>query len=163
MAAGSDGAYRRGMKIISSAGATGLLAGTALLLLLAGCYTADSGRRTGYQGRARGQAEVTVVYADDYDYYPGYETYYSRSRHEYVYRDGGAWVHRPQPNGVSLEVLLAAPSVRMDFRDSPEQHHDTVVRSYPKNWQRPENKRDDKSDKKDRKDDGKDDRKDDHR
>ena len=80
---------------------------------------------------------------DDYDYYPGYEVYYARNRHEYVYREGNAWVHRPQPPGVSANVLLAAPSVRVDFHDSPERHHDAVVRSYPKNWHQPDDKKND--------------------
>ena len=147
----------------------GLLTGTALLLLASGCYTEVSSRRTGYSGR------TTVMFEDDYDYYPGYEVYYSRSRHEYVYRDGNTWVRRPQPSGVSVEILLAAPSVRMDFRDAPELHNDTVVRSYPRNWKRPDSKaevkqekkaevkqeqKDERNEKKDRKDDDKDDRKD---
>ena len=146
--------------------ATGLLAGTALLLLLSGCYTEVSDRRTVYQSRAT----TTVMFEDDYDYYPGYEVYYSRSRHEYVYLDGNTWVRRPQPRGVTLEVLLAAPAVRVDFRDSPEQHHAAVVRSYPRDWKRADSKgdeqkekKDGKKEKKDRKDDDKDDRKDEHR
>jgi hypothetical protein len=134
---------------------TGLLAGAAFLLLLSGCYTNGSVRSTGYQGRAAGHSEVAVTYEDDFDYYPGYEVYYSRNRNEYVYRDGNAWVRRPQPNGVSLDVLLASPAVRMDFRDAPELHHDTVVRSYPKNWKRPESKGEVKQDKTDQKDDNK--------
>ncbi len=152
------------MKRTPSSLAAGLLAGTALLLLLSGCYTEGSGRRTAYQGR------TTIIYEDDYDYYPGYEVYYSRSRHEYVYRDGSNWVRRSQPTGVSVEVLLAAPAVRMDFRDAPEQHHDAVVRSYPRDWKRADSKADvkqekkeDRKEKKDRKDDDKDDRKDEHR
>jgi hypothetical protein len=31
-------------------------------------------------------------------------------------------------------VLLASPSVKMDFHDSPAQHHAAVVKQYPKNW-----------------------------
>jgi hypothetical protein len=74
-----------------------------------------------------------------------------------MYREGNAWVRRPEPRGVSVNVLLAAPSVRMDFHDSPEQHHSTVVRSYPKTWRQPakaQDKKDDHRDdkKKDRKD-----------
>jgi hypothetical protein len=151
------------MKRTSLPVATGLLVGAAFLLLLPGCYTNGPVRSTGYQGRASGHSEVAVTYEDDYDYYPGYEIYYSRNRHEYVYRNGNAWVRRPQPGGVSLDVLLASPAVRVDFRDAPELHHDTVVRTYPKNWKSPENKGEVKQEKKDQKDDEKDQRKDDHR
>lgn len=170
---------------------TSLLAGAALLALLSGCETDGSARVTLYGERSHPYGHTTVVYEDDYDYYPGYEVYYSRNRREYVYRDGGNWVRRPQPTGVSLNVLMAAPSVRVDFRDSPERHHDRVVRSYPRNWNRPGNhadarvnqqdnrrdervgnnddrrddhrdgRKDEKKNKKDRKDDDKDDRKDD--
>jgi hypothetical protein len=74
---------------------------------------------------------------DAYDYFPGYETYYNRTSHEFVYRDGTQWVRRPAPREVSREVMLAAPSVRMDFHDSPEFHHDSVIKNYPKGWAPP--------------------------
>jgi len=72
--------------------------------------------------------------SDDYVYYPGYEVYYSSNRHNYVYRDGRNWVTRPAPPRVSVDVLLASPSVQMDFHDAPAQHHSTMIKSYPKNW-----------------------------
>ena len=78
--------------------------------------------------------ETTLVAQDDYVYYPGYDVYYSGRRHEYAYMDGGLWVSRPAPRGVSVEVLLASPSVRMDFHDSPAYHHAAVVQRYPRNW-----------------------------
>jgi hypothetical protein len=90
-----------------------------------------------------------VVYQDDYDYYPGYEVYYSRTRREYVYRDGNAWVRRPQPRGISEIELRRAPSVRVDFHDAPEQHHSTVIRTYPRNWTPPGQRRDDRDDRRD--------------
>ena len=74
---------------------------------------------------------------DDYVYYPGYEVYYSSSRHQYAYREGRAWVSRPAPRGVSVNVLLASPSVRMNFHDAPAQHHSAVVQQYPRNWKPP--------------------------
>jgi hypothetical protein len=74
------------------------------------------------------------VVQDDYVYYPNYECYYSVSRHQYAYREGDNWVSRPAPRGVSVNVLLASPSVRMDFHDSPANHHENVVKQYPKNW-----------------------------
>ena len=81
--------------------------------------------------------QTVVVYQDDYDYYPGYEIYYSRNRREYVYRDGRRWVRSSAPRGVSLQVLAASPSVRVDFRDSPEYHHARIVQTYPRNWAPP--------------------------
>ena len=76
----------------------------------------------------------TFAVQDDYVYYPQYECYYSVSRHQYAYRDGSAWVARPAPRGVSVDILAASPSVKMNFHDSPAQHHATVVKQYPKNW-----------------------------
>jgi hypothetical protein len=123
-------------KISSFAAVTGVLAGAALLMLLTGCETDGSAQVTLYGDRPHGYGTATVMFEDDYDYYPGYEVYYSRNRREYVYRDGNAWVRRSQPSGVSLNILLSSPSVRVDFRDSPEYHHDTVVSRYPRNWNR---------------------------
>lgn len=137
------------------AGKVGPIIGTVLFVALTACVKNESNQRRGYRGSPVVQAQATVVIQDDYDYYPGYETYYSRNRHEYVYRDGNAWVRRPEPRGVTANVLLAAPSVRLDFHDSPEQHHSSVVRSYPKNWTPPGKdhgaKDDRNSDKKDEK------------
>jgi len=31
-------------------------------------------------------------------------------------------------------VLLASPSVHMDFHDSPAKHHAEMIHKYPKNW-----------------------------
>jgi hypothetical protein len=114
-----------------------LAAGSACLILLAGCVTDTSSRRGGHRPGGTVQVQATMVFEDDYDYYPGYEVYYSRNRHEYVYRDRNGWVRRAEPAGISLSALQAAPFVRVDFRDSPERHHDRVVRSYPRNWQHP--------------------------
>ena len=77
---------------------------------------------------------VIVEVEDDYVYYPQYEVYYSAHRRHYFYRESGAWVSRPAPRGVSVNVLFSSPSVRMNFHDSPRYHHDVVVRSYPRNW-----------------------------
>jgi hypothetical protein len=82
-------------------------------------------------------APPVVVVQDDYVYYPDYQVYYSSSRRQYAYQQGGAWVSRPAPYGVSVNVLLASPSVRMDFHDSPANHHAVVVQKYPKNWRPP--------------------------
>lgn len=135
----------------------GLLAGATFLTAFTGCNSDDTSRRGRYRDRDRANVhgQVTVVsYEDDYDYYPGYEVYYSRNRHEYVYRDGSQWVRRPEPSGVSLDILLAAPSVRVDFRDSPERHHDSVIRTYPRNWKRPDDRGDRRRDNNDERRDG---------
>jgi hypothetical protein len=101
--------------------------------------------------------ETAFVVQDDYVYYPDYEVYYSSSRHQYAYIEGGAWVSRPAPRGVSVGVLLASPSVRMDFHDSPAHHHSEVVQKYPRNWAPPGSHRDQKDNRKDDKHDGRDD------
>lgn len=101
----------------------------AVLIALAGCV--------GYVNAPRAGAEpagVTLAAPDNYLYYPNYEIYYSSTLHQYAYLDGGAWVSRPQPGGVSVNVLLASPSVRMDFHDAPSNHHAAIARQYPKNW-----------------------------
>jgi hypothetical protein len=79
-----------------------------------------------------------VVVQDDYTYYPAYGVYYSSSRHQYAYLDRGAWVSRSAPHGVSVNVLVASPSVAMDWHDSPANHHAEVARQYPKNWKAPQ-------------------------
>jgi len=122
----------------------GFMLGAVLLGTLTGCVGYVDGPRAGYYA----EPSVAVV-QDDYVYYPGYEVYYSSSRHQYAYREGRAWVSRPAPRGVSVNVLLASPSVRMDFHDSPAQHHAAIVRQYPKNWAPPgsnqgQNRKDDK-------------------
>jgi hypothetical protein len=76
-----------------------------------------------------------VVVQDDYVYYPNYGIYYNSGRNQYAYLQNGAWVTAPAPYGVTAEVLLASPSVHMDWHDSPERHHAEMVQRYPKNWQ----------------------------
>jgi hypothetical protein len=80
------------------------------------------------------QVEVGVVGQDDYVYYPGYQIYYSRNRRQYIYQEGRSWVSRPTPPRVSAEGLDASPSVRLNFHDSPANHHAAIARQYPKNW-----------------------------
>ena len=131
----------------------GLVLGAALLTTLTGCTTYVDRPNQGsvYQSPppvvyaappptvyvAPPVVETTVVVQDDYVYYPQYQVYYSSSRHQYAYREGNAWVSRPAPRGVTVNVLLASPSVRMNFHDSPANHHAEVVRQYPKNWRPP--------------------------
>ena len=119
---------------------TGFALGAALLGVLTGCV--------GYEDRPRQvnvyapppppvYVESAVMVPDDYVYYPGYQVYYSSNRRQYIYREGRSWVSRPAPPRVSVNVLLASPSVRLDFHDSPAVHHATVVRQYPKRWTPP--------------------------
>jgi hypothetical protein len=115
-----------------SSGKAGLVLCTVLLGTLTGCV--------GYvdrpaQGSVYEDNSATFLVQDDYVYYPSYECYYSVSRHQFAYREGNAWVARPAPRGVSENVLLASPSVKMNFHDSPAQHHAEVIKQYPKNWQ----------------------------
>lgn len=107
----------------------GIMLGVALTGVLAGCV--------GYvDGPNRGAAYASVQ--DDYVYYPGYQVYYGSHTHQYYYPRGRSWVSRPAPPPhVSAEVLVTAPSVRLDFRDHPSVHHVTVVRQYPRNWAPP--------------------------
>jgi hypothetical protein len=110
----------------------GFLSGVALLGALTGCvgYVNEPHHAAVY-------APTPVVYVDDYVYYPGYQVYYSSHRHQYIYQDGHSWVTRPAPPRVSVDVLVASPSVRLDFHDSPSLHHATVARQYPKHWAPP--------------------------
>jgi hypothetical protein len=103
---------------------------------------------TGYSGNAGAQSvgiTVTpppivappVVVEDNYLYYPGYGIYFNSGRHQYAYLQGDSWVTAPAPVGVSLEVLQASPSVKMDWHDGPEHHHKEMQEKYPKNWSSP--------------------------
>jgi len=128
-------AYSQGMntKIFFPAKSVGLVLSAALLPLLFGCVSGSSRSEVRVHS-SPGYRQTEVIVEDDYVYYPGYEVYYSNNRHQYVYRDGRSWVTRPAPPRVAVEVLLASPSVHVDFRDAPAQHHADMIRSYPKNW-----------------------------
>ena len=130
----------------------GLAVGSALLLTALAAYGEEASVVVHLTAPVAPVVELQAgVVQDDYVYYPQYEVYYSSSRHQYGYRDGNAWVWRPEPPHVGINVLLGSPSVRMDFHDSPERHHEAIVRSYPRNWSPPGKGHDDHRD--DRKDD----------
>jgi len=107
----------------------GIILGVALIGALAGCVGYVEPR--GYGGGAYASVQ------DEYVYYPGYQVYYGSHTHQYYYPEGRSWVSRAAPPHVSAEILLAAPSVRLDFRDHPSVHHAAVVRQYPQNWTPP--------------------------
>jgi len=109
---------------------TGFVLCAALLTTLTGCVGYVDMPRVGVYV-APPVVETGVVVEDDYVYYPDYQIYYSSSRHQYFWPEGGAWVARPAPRGVSVDVLFASPSVRMNFHDSPANHHAEIVRQYP--------------------------------
>ena len=116
----------------------GFVLGAALLTTMTGCTTyVDRPSQGSVYVAPPPAVETTVVVQDDYVYYPDYQVYYSSHRHQYAYLEGGAWVSRPAPRGVSVNVLLASPSVRMNFHDAPANHHAEIVRQYPKNWRPP--------------------------
>jgi hypothetical protein len=118
----------------SEARGVGLMAGAALLLTLTGCvgYAERSQSRYGYGTRAVGSAPW--IEQDDYVYYPSYQIYYGHRSHQYYYQEGSSWVARPAPLNLSVNVLLASPSIAMDFHDGPPLHHAQVIRAYPTNW-----------------------------
>jgi hypothetical protein len=102
-----------------------VLLGVVALSVAAGCVS-NSDRR---------YAETRQVSAPDvYVYYPAYEVYYNRTRGEYVYYEGNAWVARREPPRRFSRELRRAPSVRVEFNDAPEHHHSDVVRRYPRTW-----------------------------
>src|SRR5471030_43661 len=114
-------------KLFSKADKGFVVLGVVLLATFTGCVGYVDGPRAGVYV-APPVVETSVVVEDDYVYYPGYDVYYNSSRHQYAYLEGGAWVSRPEPRGVSIDVLLASPSVRMDFHDSPARHHAEMIK-----------------------------------
>lgn len=111
----------------------------ALLGSLTGCvgYVERPYHEVAYVQPPPVQIEAGLAVQDEYVYYPRYQVYYNSYRHHYTYRDGRSWVSRPSPPHVSAGVLFAAPSVRLDFHDSPANHHSAVARQYPKHWTPP--------------------------
>ena len=133
-----------------------LVSATATLAVLTGCNKSQPEiRYVAAPSAAPVPAAVVpvqptvVVMADDYVYYPAHEVYYSSSHHVFVYREGSVWVSRTAPPRVSVDVLFASPSVRLDFHDAPERHHDTIIRTYPRNWSPPGRGRGNQDDRRD--------------
>ncbi|HLX94508.1 MAG TPA: hypothetical protein VKU37_02065 [Verrucomicrobiae bacterium] len=126
-------------KLFFKTNGVGFVLGAALLTML----TANTGYADGLRVGIVVSPPVVVVtppvvvVQDDYIYYPEYGVYYNSHRRQYANLENGVWVLQAAPQGVSVDVLLASPSVRMDFHDSPANHHAEMIRKYPKNW-RPE-------------------------
>jgi len=80
------------------------------------------------------QPEVVVADPVGLVYYPNYEVYYDPSTSVYWHADGGRWSSGPAPVGVTVDVLQRSPSARMNFHDSPANHHSVVVQKYPHGW-----------------------------
>src|SRR5277367_5146409 len=109
----------------------GFVLGGLLLVTVTGCVGYVDGPRAGVYVAP---PVVEVAAPADYIYYPGYDVYFNSSIHQFAYMDGGVWVSRPNFPGVSVDVLLASPSVRMDFHDSPANHSAAMARAYPRDW-----------------------------
>ena len=105
---------------------------TAALLTLTGCVGYVESPPVVYQAPIA--VVRPVIIEDDYVYYPRYGMYYGSRSHQYYYHDGASWIARPAPRGVSVGVMLASPSVKVDFHDGPAGHHAQIVKTYPKNW-----------------------------
>jgi hypothetical protein len=71
---------------------------------------------------------------DDCLYYPGFGIYYSNNLHQYLSRQQDAWLTQPTPFSVPPEVLIASPSVHLDFHDHPARHHQETMQRYPEDW-----------------------------
>lgn len=121
-------------RLFLNADKVGLAVAAACLVTLTGCVGYVDGPRAGVYVEPAVQVDAGFVGQDDYVYYPGYQMYYGSRSHRWYDREGSSWVAHPAPRGVSVEVLHSSPSVRMDFHDSPANHHTTVVQQYPKNW-----------------------------
>lgn len=113
-----------------------LLALGALGAMLSGCVGYVDGPSTAgaYSQHHPGYLRGGAVVQDDYVYYPSQQVYYSSTRRQYTYQDNGSWMTRSTPPRVSVNVLRASPSVSVGFHDSPQAHHASVARQYPKQW-----------------------------
>lgn len=115
-------------------GETALLCGVVVLVSLTGCVGDMPHRGAWSIAPETRQVPTTATSRDEYLYFPSYAIYYNSTQLRYVCLESDGWATRIAPRDVTVGSLLASPSVLMDFHDSPVQHHDSVVRRYPKNW-----------------------------
>jgi hypothetical protein len=109
-------------------------AGIVLALLTVGTMAAPMSYADDLHIGVNIGAPTVTVAPDNYVYYPAYGAYYSPRRHLFAYEHAGSWVWEAAPPGVSANVVLATPSVKMDFHDAPWLHHKEIVRRYPHDW-----------------------------
>jgi hypothetical protein len=128
---------------------SGFMLGAVLLAALAGGAGAAYGQNIVVTLPVPVVVAPAVVVQEDYVYYPNYGTYYNSHSHQYYFLRGDVWVTQAAPEGVSAEVLLASPSVNMDFHDSPERHHADMMKKYPHDWKRDGAQQDRKEDRRD--------------
>ena len=112
--------------------------GLVVLAMLAGCADSPPWSSTS-KVPTNGQLQAALGRKSSFVYFTSYEIYYDRNYSQYTYWDGSVWITGTEPpQGISTDLLLASPSVVMNFHDAPEWHHAAVVRNYPRNWGRPE-------------------------
>jgi hypothetical protein len=128
---------------------TGFVLGAVLLAALTQCAVSVEAQSVGITINPPVVIAPVVVAQDDYLYYPSYAIYYNTYRHQYAYLNGDAWVWASAPQGVKVGVLLASPSVQMDFHDSLGNHHKEMLRKYPREWRPDGEHRDQKEERKD--------------
>jgi hypothetical protein len=121
------------MKHIFKTNKVGFVLGAVLLAALTGGAGSADGQGNGITVTTPVVVAPPVV-QDYYVYYPAYGIYYNSGRRQYAYLEKGAWVAVAAPQGVTVEVLMASPSVKMDWHDSPGNHHADMLKRYPKDW-----------------------------
>jgi hypothetical protein len=76
---------------------------------------------------------------DDYVYYPDSEVYYSPAHRDYVYWERDRWAHHSAPPRAWNQSSL---SVHVNFGNDPWNHHNEVIRRYPRNQRNRDRDRD---------------------
>jgi len=112
----------------------GFVLGAALLAALTEGTSSADAQNIGITVRPPVVVVVPAANVENYVYYPSYGVYYNSRRHRYMFLKGDVWVTQAAPEGVTAEVLMASPSVDMDFHDSPERHHAEMLKKYPRDW-----------------------------
>jgi len=118
-------------------------AGVAMVLMLAGCAGQANRPPAGATFTAADMyvtppdLQPGILVTDHYYYYPAWGVYYNTSRSQFSYLQGGAWVLGPVPPGMPINSIMASPSVKLNFRDSPTNHHAETLLKYPANWKPP--------------------------
>jgi hypothetical protein len=119
-------------KFYFKAGPIGFALSGALEVTLTGCVGYVDGPRAGVHVAP---PAVEAGVQDNNACHSSHGIYF-RSYNQYAYMKVGAWASRPKPVGVSIDILLASPSVRIDFHDSPANNSMEISR-HPRNWAPP--------------------------